>query len=224
MYSKKYVIIVAGGKGNRMNSVIPKQFMLLHNKPVLMHTIERFYGYEPEIEIRLVLPDAHREFWKELCNKHGFKVKHTVVSGGNERYFSVKNALMYEKCTGLVAVHDGVRPLVSRSVIQNCFEQAQIYGAALPVIQISESLRRVNGKNNYAKDRANYRIVQTPQVFKSEIIIRAYEQPYSDKITDDATLVETLGHRVFLIEGCRKNIKITTKEDLAIAEHYFNLQ
>ena len=202
----KYAIIVAGGKGLRMGGEIPKQFRPISGHPVLMHTLEAFYRYDPEIRIILVLPEEHQNYWNDLCLQYRFTLKHRVVTGGPTRFHSVKNGLDTLPDNGLVAVHDGVRPLVSEEVIDNAFEEAKRSGAVIPVIEVTDSLRELtsDGKSK-SVPRNLYRSVQTPQVF-------------CDCFTDDASVVEATGKEVKLIKGNAENIKITTPKDLLLAE------
>lgn len=215
---KKYVVIVAGGKGLRMGYDLPKQFIELCGKPVLMRTIEAFYDYDKSISIILVLPDLHKEFWKELCEKFNFKISHQIASGGETRFDSVKNGLALTGKEGIVAIHDGVRPLVSKKTIDECYTAAEKYGAAMPVTGVIESMRLVSNDNSQAVDRDKYRLVQTPQVFEVGLIKNAYNEAQHKDFTDDATVAEAFGHKIILINGCRENIKITNPLDLVIAE------
>ena len=216
---KRYAIIVAGGKGIRLGGDIPKQFRLLDGRPVLMHTIEAFFNAGNDIKIIVVLPDAHRNYWTELCNEYGFTVSHTVASGGETRWHSVKNGLETVDGNSLVAVHDGVRPLASVNLINKAFAAAENYGCVVPVTEPTDSLRITDGNGtSRTVNRAVYRAVQTPQVFKSDILADAYKAPYDERFTDDASVVEAASGRISLIEGERSNIKITTPEDLMFAE------
>ena len=215
---KRYVIIVAGGNGTRMESDLPKQFMLLGGKPILMQTISCFYNFDNNIDIIITLPNAEIERWQNLCSKYSFTTKHTVVNGGKTRFHSVKNALAEIKELSLVAIHDGVRPLVSKATIEHCFADAEHTGAAIPVIECFESLRQIVDGGNISAVRDLYRLVQTPQVFLSEILLKAYNQLYQPQFTDDASVVEHNGHTISLVNGNRENIKITTPQDLIIAE------
>ena len=216
-----YAIIVAGGKGERMGQNIPKQFLELAGKPILMHTIEKFYNTFPELKIILALPENQFDFWEELCYKYGFtKIPHQIVAGGKTRFDSVKNALALVKENGIVAIHDGVRPLVSATTIINCFKQAEQTGTAVPVVDVVDSLRFVSKQDNTNKAvaRSCYKSVQTPQCFTSEIILKAYQQAFDETFTDDASVVEKLGYQINLVEGNIENIKITTMIDIALAE------
>ena len=217
----KYAIIVAGGKGERMGASTPKQFLELAGKPILMHTLEKFKQTIPTIEIILALPENQIDFWEGLFNKYEMpKVSHQIVTGGKTRFHSVQNALQLIKEKSIVAIHDGVRPLVSADCIQTCFDEAEKRGNAIPVIDVVDSLRKVHKEENEAVPRSCYKIVQTPQCFDSKLILKAYEQEFDNSFTDDASVVEKLGERINLVEGNRENIKITTTEDLIIAEAF----
>jgi 2-C-methyl-D-erythritol 4-phosphate cytidylyltransferase len=217
----KYAIIVAGGKGERMGSDTPKQFLELAGKPILMHTIEKFKSTFPTIEIILALPENQVDFWKELCSLHTFDVNsHQLVFGGKTRFHSVKNALTLVKQDSIVAIHDGVRPLVSSETIKKCFNEAESKGNAIPSIDVIESLRHVSKQDNSNKAVARncYQLIQTPQCFSSELILNAYKQEFDTSFTDDASVVEALGEKINLVEGNKDNIKITSQIDLKIAE------
>jgi 2-C-methyl-D-erythritol 4-phosphate cytidylyltransferase len=212
------VIIVAGGKGERMKSDLPKQFLEIHSRPVLMHTIEVFRKYNNNINIIVVLPENQLANWAALCKKHAFDIAHSVVAGGQTRFESVKNGLAIAGNAGLIAVHDGVRPLVNTETISRCFEMAALQGAAIPVINPVESIRQLTVDGSISVDRTQYKLVQTPQIFQAEIIQKAYLQDYSPQFTDDASVVEKAGHLIYLVEGNPENIKITTPPDLLLAE------
>ena len=213
-----YAIIVAGGSGKRMGADLPKQFLELAGRPVLMHTIERFKTFNNDIEIITVLPENQLLFWAELQEKYSFEVPQTLVKGGSARFYSVRNGLEFVNTPGLVAIHDGVRPFVSIDTIKRCFEAAGRSGSTVPVISPAESMRMVNGTESIPVDRRNIRIVQTPQVFDSELIKKAYQQKYSPDFTDDATVFEMNGGKIILVDGNRENIKITNPEDLIISK------
>jgi len=226
MSIQKAVIIVAGGKGLRMQTGIPKQFIDVNGIPILMHTIANFYRFDNEMQLILVLPVAHFDFWSDLCEKYNFEIKHTVVAGGDTRFQSVVNGLEHVAGVELVAVHDGVRPLVSHETIERCFQAAHKCGAAVPVVDCVESVREVVGGASRAVDRSHYKLVQTPQVFETKILVEAYKQAFSTLFTDDASVVESYyalstensSKQILLVEGNRENIKITTQFDLKIAE------
>ena len=214
----KYAIIVAGGKGLRMGSDLPKQFLLLAGKPVLMHTIEAFYRYDSEIEIILVLPKEQQNYWHQLCCEYHFQRKYTLADGGDTRFHSVKNGLNLVTKPGLVSVHDGVRPFVSQEVIARCYELAVAHKAVIPVIDVVETLRHILTVGSETVDRNAYKLVQTPQVFDADLLIQAYQQEYIPTFTDDASVVEAMQIPVFLTKGNRENIKITTPFDLKVAD------
>jgi len=216
---KKYAIIVAGGKGVRMGTDIPKQFLPIGDRPVLMRTLEAFYLYDKEMELILVLPVSQRDYWAGLCCTYAFSIPHTIVDGGETRFHSVRNGLarIPAGVEALVAVHDGVRPFVALDVISECFRVALEKGAAIPVIGVVETVRQVMGEYSRTVDRNAYKLVQTPQVFHLQLLAKAYNQPYSSAFTDDASVVEALGEEVFLVEGNRENIKITTPFDIKVA-------
>jgi 2-C-methyl-D-erythritol 4-phosphate cytidylyltransferase len=216
---KKYAIIVAGGKGVRMGNEIPKQFLILQGKPVLMHSIERFYSYDTSIEIIVVLPSSQIDYWKELCYNHHFTIKHNIIAGGEQRFFSVRNGLdAITDINSVVAIHDGVRPLVSPETIDRCFEMACEKGNAIPAIGVVDSVRVQNTGGNEILDRNMLHLIQTPQTFQTKILKEAFLQPWHAGFTDDATVVEALGQTINLVEGNRQNIKVTTPIDLIIAE------
>lgn len=214
---RDYVIIVAGGQGLRMGGDIPKQFLPIGGRPVLMRTMERFAEYSEDLQIILVLPREQQEYWFELCEKYLFGVEHWIVAGGETRFHSVQNGLAQipDDAEGVVGVHDGVRPFASVEVIARCYDEARRSKAVVPVVPVVESLRHVS---KGAKTRADYRLVQTPQVFDIQLLKRAYRQPFNESFTDDASVVESLGHSITMVEGNRENIKITTPFDLRIAE------
>lgn len=215
---EKTVIIVAGGRGERMGSAVPKQFLPLCGTPVLMHTLRAFAGYDPCMELVVVLPETQTAHWQRLCAEHRFTLPHRIVTGGDTRFHSVRNGLAACTSATFIAVHDGVRPLVTRDTIARCFDCAGRTGAAIPVVPLADSLRQVDEGGSHACDRARYRLVQTPQVFRAEVLHRAYAQPFSPAFTDDASVVEAAGHSVSLVEGDPRNIKLTTPLDLAVAE------
>ena len=215
-----YIIIVVGGKGLRMGSDIPKQFLPIGGKPVLMRTLERFREYSADLQIILVLPEAQQAYWQELCEKYDFKVKYQLANGGQTRFHSVQNglALVPDDAEGVVGVHDGVRPFPSIEVIKNCYETARTAKAVIPVIPVVETVRHLEGDSSVTVPRGDYRLVQTPQTFDIQLLKAANHQPYNDGFTDDASVVESYGHAITLVEGNRENIKITTPYDLKIAE------
>ncbi len=220
----KSVIIVAGGSGTRMGTELPKQFILLENLPVLMWSILCFIHYNAAIRIVVVLPEAQIEYWKELCAKHKFHYPHQVVKGGVSRFYSVKNGLEVLGESEFVAIHDGVRPLVSRSTIENCFNQAVKTGAAVPVLPINETLRMGTMENSQTVDRSIFYSVQTPQVFQTILLKNAYAQCWNSAFTDDASVVEKMGFPVTMVPGNQENIKITHPGDLLLATEYNKLR
>lgn len=209
-------LIVAGGKGLRMGTDLPKQFLPIGGKPVLMRTIEAFYAYDHTMQLILVLPHEQQEYWKQLCAEYHFSIKHQIVDGGETRFHSVKNGLTYVNEPGLVGVHDGVRPFVSSDVIRRCFEQAVLYKAVIPVIDVVETVRKLSEESSRTVNRNEYKLVQTPQVFDVDLLKSAYAQEYLPSFTDDASVVEAMGVSVHLTEGNRENIKITTPFDLKV--------
>jgi 2-C-methyl-D-erythritol 4-phosphate cytidylyltransferase len=211
-------IIVAGGAGLRMGTALPKQYLPLLKIPVLMHTIRKFYNYDPTLQIILVLPRNEIPKWEYLCSKHTFKISHQVIAGGETRFQSVKNGLSLALECELIAIHDGVRPLVSYATIENCFHCATKNGTAIPVVPANESIRQGSLDESVSVDRSRYFMVQTPQVFKSSIIRTSYDQLFDQALTDDASVVEKAGFKVSLVTGNRENIKITFPEDVKIAE------
>jgi 2-C-methyl-D-erythritol 4-phosphate cytidylyltransferase len=217
-----YALIVAGGAGKRMGTDIPKQFLELAGKPVLMHSIERFRRFDNTIGIIVVIPENQFVLWENLREKHSFSVSHTLVKGGSSRFFSVKNGLQEVEDNAIVAIHDGVRPLVSTNTITRCFRAAEEFGNGIPVINMSDSVRMITEKGNIPVNRHSLRIIQTPQVFNARLIKKAYLRDFSPEITDDAMLLEKTGEMIHLVEGNRENIKITNPEDLVIAGALIN--
>ena len=215
-----YVIIVAGGKGLRMGSDIPKQFLPIGGKPVLMRTLERFRAYDTDLKIILVLPEAQQDYWLKLCEQYHFDVKYELANGGQTRFHSVQNglALIPDDAEGVVGVHDGVRPFPSIDVIRNCYTTARTAKAVIPVIPVVETVRQLENESSVTVPRDKYRLVQTPQTFDIQLLKAANRQPYNDGFTDDASVVESYGHDITLVEGNRENIKITTPYDMKIAE------
>lgn len=231
-----YIIIVAGGKGLRMGSDVPKQFLPVGGLPVLMHTIKRFREYSQEMQIILVLPEAQQDYWHGLCKEYAFDVEYMLANGGETRFHSVKNGLdmIPDDAEGVVGVHDGVRPFPALEVIERCYETAKETEAVIPVIPVVETLRHIVNVNcdsvavntvavnSITVPRNDYRLVQTPQTFTVSLLKKAYKQPYNDNFTDDASVVEAMGRSITLVEGNRENIKITTPFDLTVAEALFN--
>lgn len=217
---KKFALIVAGGKGNRMNNELPKQFIEIEGKPVLMYTFEAFAQYDAEIEYVLVLPGSQVDYWKKLCSTHNFKINHQIAQGGENRFQSVKNGLDLISGEGIVFIHDGVRPLVSAETLANCYHTTMQHGNALPVILPAESVRYSFGNDNKAVDRSKFFLVQTPQTFRVPEIKGAYGNAGHENFTDDASVLESDGHTIHLVEGNRENIKITWPQDLLVAKSF----
>jgi 2-C-methyl-D-erythritol 4-phosphate cytidylyltransferase len=215
---QKTAIIVAGGSGSRMNAGIPKQFLLLGGKPMLMHSIEAFHNAFAGISIILVLPAAQFAAWRLLCDQFSFTHPLQLVAGGETRFHSVKNALSAIGNEGLVAIHDGARPLVSEALIRSAFLTAEQFGNCVPVIPVNQSLRILEGDRNRAVNRQEYCVAQTPQVFHAAVIKKAYVQEFHERFTDDATVVESMGEIIHLVDGDPVNLKITHPYDLAAAE------
>lgn len=216
---KKYAVLVAGGSGTRMGGAIPKQFLSLAGKPVLLHSIEKFLNAFYDIEIILVINPSFIEEAKKLVQLLSPTSKITIIPGGQTRFHSVKNGLQQVKEEAIVFVHDAVRCLVSMSLIHCCYEQAMTKGSAIPAVSITDSVRMIDGDTTKVIDRNLLKAIQTPQTFRSEIIVPAFEQEYQDSFTDEATVAEAAGYEVYLIEGEKENIKITVPADLIIAEH-----
>lgn len=214
---RRYALIVAGGTGERMKSDIPKQFIELAGRPILMHTIEKFRDFDGSIEIITVLPGNQFRYWNDLQKKYSFNIPLTLVKGGKTRFHSVRNGLGFIYEPGLVAIHDGVRPFVSIETIKRCFDTAEKLGNAIPVISPSDSLRLVTENSNEPIDRTKIKLIQTPQVFRTDLIRYAYRQDYIPEFTDDAIVLEKTGAKINLVEGNSENIKITNPEDLLIA-------
>ena len=215
---KNCCIIVAGGSGLRMGAEQPKQFLPLGGTPVLMHTIRNFYDFDPTLQMILVLPADEMTSWNELCCQHHFEVQHQIIAGGETRFQSVKNGLSLASECELIAVHDGVRPLVSHETLDRCFNCAEEHGTAIPVLPVNESVREGTLDASFPVDRSRFYLVQTPQVFKFSIIQNSYNQSWIPEFTDDASVIEHTGIAVQLVMGNRENIKITFPEDLLIAD------
>lgn len=214
---KAYAIIVAGGKGLRMGGEVPKQFLPINGKPILMHTIEAFRKALDGIEIILVLPADQHEYWQKLCQDYNFCSPELIAKGGETRFHSVKNGLAFlpDDEDVVVGIHDGVRPFVSKETIQRCYAAAAGGRAVVPVVPVVETIRQIlpDGKS-ITRPRDEYRLVQTPQTFPLVMLKKAYEQSYSETFTDDASVVEAMGEEILMVEGNRENIKITTPSDL----------
>jgi len=210
-------LIVAGGSGSRMNTNVPKQFLLLGGIPVLMHTLKVFFEYDRQMRIIIALPEEQMLTWQKLCRQFKCNIPHEIRPGGETRFHTVRKNLELIPDHCMIAVHDGVRPLVSIGTIARCFEAALIYGTAIPCVEIPETMRKIMENGSRQVDRAQYRLIQTPQVFESSILKAAYFQEYKSHFTDDAGVVESYGHTIRLVEGNPENIKITFKNDLKIA-------
>jgi 2-C-methyl-D-erythritol 4-phosphate cytidylyltransferase len=222
MHSQEYALIVAGGKGTRIKSKIPKQFIELNGMPVLMHTIEAFFRYSENVSVVLVLPEDDFETWATLCKRYNFTKKLTLQKGGDSRFQSVKNGLEKIEGNGLVAIHDGVRPLVSEDIIGASYRLAAVHQSAVAAVRLKESIRMTDQDNTKAMDRSRFRLIQTPQTFEINLIKKAYQIKDDPSLTDDASVAERAGHIISLFEGSYDNIKITTQEDLIIAEALLN--
>ncbi len=222
-----YIIIVAGGKGTRMGADLPKQFLPIGGTPVLMRTIRAFHDYDPKLHIIVVLPHDQQDLWRQLCADHHFTVAHDIADGGDTRFASSQSglALVPADAEGVVGFHDGVRPFVSADTIDRCYEAAREEYAALPVMPVTDTLRFTGGSSAGRNvPRSDYRIVQTPQVFDISLAKQAFAQPYRDTFTDDASVVESLGCQVHMVEGNRENIKLTTPFDLQLADFIISRQ
>lgn len=214
---EKFALIVAGGSGTRMGTEVPKQFLELNGKPILMHTFERFLYYDQAFQFVLVLPENQFDYWNELCTKYQFTISHRIVAGGTSRFQSVRNGLLTLPDSGIVFIHDGVRPLVSIQTLSNCEQSALNNGNALPVMPVVESLREVLPQGSKHADRSRFRLVQTPQTFQLDRIKQAFQQEESPLFTDDASVAEAFGDKIHLVDGNIENIKITQPADLRIA-------
>lgn len=216
---RRHIILVAGGKGLRMGGDIPKQFLPVHGKPILMRTMEAFHRFDADIHQILVLPADQQDYWRTLCTQYQFHLPYSLATGGETRFHSVKNGLALVDDDGLVGVHDGVRPFVATEVVAACYRAAEQHPAVIPVVEVVETVRRLLPEGGSCTvPRSEYRLVQTPQVFPAEVLRRAYQQPYTLAFTDDASVVEALGIEVTLVPGNRENIKVTTPYDLRVAE------
>lgn len=218
---RRTALIVAGGKGLRMGSELPKQFLPIGGRPLLMLTLEAFHRYDANMELILVLPRDQQAYWRELCQTAGFTLAHRLVDGGESRFHSVRNGLALVEAPGIVGVHDGVRPFVSQAVLARCYEAAESHPAVVPVIDLVETLRHLTPSGSETVNREAYQLVQTPQLFDAQLLKRAYAQAYSPAFTDDASVVEALGVPVTLVPGNRENIKMTTPFDLQVGTLLF---
>lgn len=218
MQRKCYAVIVAGGSGSRMGGEIAKQFLMLGDKPILLHTIEAFLSLSFPVEIILVVPASLRDYWKNFYKEQRLSFKHTLVSGDITRFHSVKNAMKYVPEGALVAVHDGVRPFVPKDFLESLFAEAEEKRAVIPAVKVVDSLRYSDENGSRPVERDKYVSIQTPQIFHSELLLDAYNQAYNPAFTDDASVVESRGTKIYLTEGRMLNIKITRPEDLTLAQ------
>jgi 2-C-methyl-D-erythritol 4-phosphate cytidylyltransferase len=216
--SDEYVILVAGGSGKRMGKPFPKQFIELLEKPILQHTIEAFYAYNPQIKIIISLHPDYIDYWKKVSKTQNTTIDYTIVKGGETRFHSVKNALVEIKSDGIIAVHDAVRPLLNIPFLDKLFKDARKFGSAIPVLPSKDSLRKINSTENISVPRAEYFLVQSPQLFHSKILLKAYKQCFQESFTDDASVAEHLGFSVHTSVGLEENIKITTPLDIELAK------
>jgi 2-C-methyl-D-erythritol 4-phosphate cytidylyltransferase len=218
MKNKEYALIVAGGKGTRMKTTVPKQFLEVGGLPILMHTVDAFFRYSDSIQVILVLPEDDLATWKNLCQQYSYQKPVTLQKGGDTRFQSVKNGLDKIEGDGLVAIHDGVRPLVSEDIIGASFRLAAVHGSAVAAVRLKESIRMTDQDNTKSVDRSRFRLIQTPQTFEVNLIRKAYQIKDEPSLTDDASVAERSGHLISLFEGSYRNIKVTTPEDLILAE------
>jgi 2-C-methyl-D-erythritol 4-phosphate cytidylyltransferase len=223
MNQKEYALIVAGGKGTRIKSDLPKQFLRLNGKPILLYTLEAFFKYSEQISTVLVLPEDDFDTWKSICQEFNFKKPIILQKGGDTRFQSVKNGLDKLEGEGLVAIHDGVRPLVNTDLIRASFRLAAVYGSAVAAVPLKESIRVTDQDQTRALDRSQYRLIQTPQTFALQLIKKAYQTIEDPSLTDDASVAEKSGHKISLFEGSYRNLKVTTPEDLIVAGALLNL-
>jgi len=215
---KKYAIVVAGGTGNRMQGNVPKQFMLLRGKPVMLYPIEAFYAYDPAIQIILVVHADYLEYWDELIRNFEIPVPVQIATGGKTRFDSVKSGLNLIEGDGIVAIHDAARPLIDADFVSALFTAATEHGSAIPAIPLNDTIRKIDGDISLQLDRSTLRAIQTPQVFSVLQLKQAYQQPYQPVFTDDASVLQSAGFQIFLTEGRADNIKITLQQDIALAE------
>jgi 2-C-methyl-D-erythritol 4-phosphate cytidylyltransferase len=214
-----FLLITAGGQGTRMQADFPKQFIPVSGRPLLMRTIDIFKDVNPGIKIVLVLPDEQIPLWKDLCTEFDFQVDHQIARGGKERFHSVQNGLQHIPSDALVLIHDGVRPMVRPDTIQRVIETAQEKSNAVPCVVPTQSVRKVQDDgNSEVVDRSSLRLIQTPQAFHANIIKEAYTQEYQARFTDDATVLESIGHKIHLVEGNYSNIKVTHPADIKLVE------
>lgn len=222
--NETYIIIVGGGTGKRMNAGQPKQFIPIHNKTILQHTLEAFHKFDPTFKYIVVLPETSIDFWKSHVKIKKITIPHAVIAGGKERFHSVRNALVSIHGKGIVAVHDAVRPFVSKQTLKNCFEGVKKAGNAVPFLDVNDSIRIVTARGSEAVNRSLVKRIQTPQCFRLEDLKKAYEQEYNPNFTDDASVAESIGIKINLVQGNDENIKITTPFDLELAEIFADRQ
>lgn len=216
---KHYIIIVAAGKGSRMQSPIPKQFLKLDGKPVLLHSIEAFVQFDPNIRVILVLPADQFDMWEKIAQENNFTIPVQITAGGDTRFQSVSNGLSLIKDEeALVGIHDAVRPLVSQKTIAGAFKSAEFYGSGIPAIPLSDSIRQIESAQSVAVDRSKYCLIQTPQCFQLSLLRKGYAQEYKYTFTDDASVVEASGNAIHLVDGNVDNFKLTTRVDMIVAE------
>ena len=220
MGQSEYALVVAGGSGNRMESSKPKQFLQIGALPIVMHSLNAFSNYSKKVKLVLVLPNDEMGWWDELCQVHRFKSKVQIIAGGPTRFNSVKNGLMSIGNKGLVAIHDGVRPFVSREIIKAAYQSATQYGSGVAAIELTDSIRQVDDLNSRSVPRDRYRLVQTPQTFQTALIKQAYEKAENNLFPDDASVFESAGNSVKLVEGGFENFKITNQMDLIRARSF----
>ncbi len=218
MPDKEYAVIVAGGIGMRMKSTVPKQYLPLNGLPVMMHAIKAFYEYSQTVNIIVVIPEHDFNSWEKLCRQYHFQIPVKLAPGGKTRFQSVKNGLKLTGDKGIVAIHDGVRPLLNKKMISDSFQMAALHGSAVASVRLKESIMIIDKDRSKSMDRSKYRLIQTPQTFQIPIIKEAYRQPERNYFTDDASVAEKYGCKISLFEGSYKNIKITTPDDLLLAE------
>lgn len=218
MDKKEYALVVAGGKGTRMQSSLPKQFIEVNGLPIVMHTLNAFFRYSDKLTVVLVLPEDDFQLWNDLVRKYNFTKPVIIQKGGDTRFQSVRNGLDKMQGPGLVAIHDGVRPLVNSDIIGASFRLAAVHKTAIAAVRLKESLRVTDQDTTHAVDRSKYRLIQTPQTFDLDLIKKAYQTREDPGLTDDASVAERAGHLISLFEGSYENIKVTTPEDLVVAE------
>lgn len=221
---KKHSIIVAGGTGSRMKDEVPKQFMLINGKPVILYSIEAFYAYDTSVQIILVIHPDYLNYWNQMCEKIKISVPFKIVTGGKTRFDSVKNGLKLIEEDGLIAIHDAARPVITNEFIRNLFSEAEKYGSAMPGIPLNDTIRVIEGNTSRQIDRTFLRAMQTPQVYKVSELKKAYDQPFQPLFTDDASVMQSAGFNLHLVEGLAVNIKITNPGDMVMAETFLKME